>query len=413
MTNNNQWQTIRLKYVASINNETLGEDTDPSLALNYIDIGNVGSSGKFDISKYLFTNAPSRARRVVRKGDIIISTVRTYLQAIASIDEPIENLIASTGFAVIRPKPSVLFQGFGKFVLRETSFLDEIQKRSVGVSYPAINSSDLGNIFVRIPSYKTQLKIANYLDAEILKIEKLIEAKEKLLTFLSEKRQSLINQAVTRGLNPDVKVKDSEIEWIGEIPHHWEIKRLNYLVKKINKEVKNSDFIVAVENIESRTGQLVKSGVSNNYQGTLYAFKKWDIIFNKLRPYLAKVYLTEKEGACVGELLILRSEGQLFPPFLFYRLLSADFISEVDSSTVGTKMPRADWDNFIRHLKIAVPPYQEQEQIVEFITIELKKLTTLISLSQESITLLQEKRTALISSAVTGQIEIEPSDENN
>ena len=95
-----------LKYVATINNETLSELVDSNYLIQYIDIGNVDSTGKVDeITEYRFEDAPSRARRIVRDGDVIISTVRTYLQAIASIESPPENLIVSTGFAVVRPRP--------------------------------------------------------------------------------------------------------------------------------------------------------------------------------------------------------------------------------------------------------------------------------------------------------------------
>lgn len=97
-----------------------------------------------EITRYAFAAAPSRARRIVRDGDVIISTVRTYLQAIAAISDPPTNLIVSTGFAVIRPRPGVLDPNYCRYALRESRFLWEVQGRSVGVSYPAINSSDLG-----------------------------------------------------------------------------------------------------------------------------------------------------------------------------------------------------------------------------------------------------------------------------
>jgi type I restriction enzyme S subunit len=190
--NHDKWDNIRLKYLASINDEALPEDTDPTLEINYIDIGNVDSSGKIDIiAKYLFADTPSRARRIIRKGDVIISTVRTYLQAIASIDIETENLIASTGFAVIRPKERKFYQEFCKYALRESFFLGEVQKRSVGVSYPAINASDLGDISLKVPSYSSQIKISKYLNKEIAEINTLIATKQCLLNILADKRQIL------------------------------------------------------------------------------------------------------------------------------------------------------------------------------------------------------------------------------
>lgn len=153
----------RLKHVATINDEPLSEETDPDHELQYVDIGNVDSSGTVhEIANYRFADAPSRARRVVRDGDVIISTVRTYLQAIAPIQKPPENMIVSTGFAVVRPRRNRITAEFCKYVLREPRFLAEVEMRSVGVSYPAINASDLGDIQVSITDLCTQRAIADY-----------------------------------------------------------------------------------------------------------------------------------------------------------------------------------------------------------------------------------------------------------
>jgi type I restriction enzyme S subunit len=135
----------RLKYVSTINAESLSEATFPDYELQYVDIGNVDSYGTVhDIVAYRFEDAPSRARRMVRHGDIIISTVRTYLQAIYPVENPPENLIVSTGFAVVRPNVDFLDPGFCKYALRENKFLWEVESRSTGVSYPAINFFGIG-----------------------------------------------------------------------------------------------------------------------------------------------------------------------------------------------------------------------------------------------------------------------------
>lgn len=116
-------QQIKLKYAATINDEALPEVTSPDYVLQYIDISNVDSNGTIhDVVAHDFENAPSRARRIVKDGDVIISTVRTYLQAIAAIENPPDNLVVSTGFAVVRPKEP-LHPGFCKYALREPSFI--------------------------------------------------------------------------------------------------------------------------------------------------------------------------------------------------------------------------------------------------------------------------------------------------
>ena len=179
----------RLKYVATINDEALGEDTNGDFEMKYVDISNVYSTGSIgELAMYKFEEAPSRARRRVRDGDVIISTVRTYLQAIAQVQDPPENLIVSTGFAVIRPRREVLDARYCKYALREPEFLAEVERRSVGVSYPAINASDLGGIPVHVHPLSRQRALADYLDRETARIDALIEAKKRVTPWKWQRR---------------------------------------------------------------------------------------------------------------------------------------------------------------------------------------------------------------------------------
>ncbi|MFK7050838.1 EcoKI restriction-modification system protein HsdS [Flavobacterium columnare] len=405
---NRKYPTKRLKFVVTINDDTLTDETDPDFEINYIDIGNVDSTGKInEIINYKFSEAPSRARRKVKHKDVIISTVRTYLRAIASIDFEMENLIVSTGFAVIRPKRNVFDPNFCKYSLIESNFIDEVQKRSVGVSYPAINASDLGDIYLPIPSLEQQNKIVHYLDREIAKIDALIEKKTKLIALLEEKKKAVINQAVTKGLDTTVAMKDSGIEWLGEIPEHWEVVKLKYLVNKIDElNYADVEYKIAVENIVGFSGKLTNLE-SFNYEGITTKFKKNDIIFNKLRPYLGKVYLAKEEGGVYGELLVLRPNEKLVSKFLFYVMISTNFINLVNSSTTGAKMPRASWEDFIKHIDIPLISIDEQQNITDFLEIMLTKNEKLSNRLLSSIELLKEKRTTIISAAINGEINLD------
>jgi type I restriction enzyme S subunit len=191
------WDLKRLKYVCTINDETLPENTDPNFELLYVDIGSVDKYiGITKIENLTFKDAPSRARRIVKNGDIIVSTVRTYLRAIASVNSLEDNLVVSTGFAVIRTKDE-LNKKFASFCLRAGYFVDEVVARSVGVAYPAINSSDLGNIFIAIPAKEEQGAIADFLDRETTRIDKIIEKVQKSIELLKEYRTAIISAAVT------------------------------------------------------------------------------------------------------------------------------------------------------------------------------------------------------------------------
>lgn len=191
------WEGKPLKYLCTYNDDTLSETTPKETEIQYIDIGSVSAvNGISKIETMIFKDAPSRARRIVRDGDVIVSTVRTYLEAIASIDNPPENLVVSTGFIVIRPN-QYLYKGFASYCLRAKGFIKEVIARSVGVSYPAINSSDLVNISIPSLEYCEQMKITNFLDSQTAKIDELIRKAESAIELMQERRTALISAAVT------------------------------------------------------------------------------------------------------------------------------------------------------------------------------------------------------------------------
>ena len=196
--------------------------------------------------------------------------------------------------------------------------------------------------------------------------------------------------------------KPTGVEWMPEIPVGWEVKCLKRVAALINKKVAASDVAqtLSLENIESWTGKLVFPENSQVLESDLQEFQPQDILFCKLRPYLAKVHLAITSGACVGELLVLRSNGEILPKYLFHRMLSEPFITIVNSSTYGSKMPRANWE-FISQMAIAVPSKEEQEAIAHFLDEKTAQLDQLITQKQEMLELLREERAALINHVVT------------
>lgn len=191
------WEVKKLKFVANFNQNTLPEDTDGQFELKYIDIGNVSSvDGIKEIQYFNFSNAPSRARRIVKYGDIIVSTVRTYLRAITSIKEDYDNCICSTGFAVITPKDNVQ-QDFVVYAIENESFIAQIIANSQGISYPAINVSQLENLKLAFPSVKEQKEIVDFLKTKLLEIDLTINKKQNIIQKLDTYKKSLIFEYVT------------------------------------------------------------------------------------------------------------------------------------------------------------------------------------------------------------------------
>ncbi|RLD05858.1 MAG: restriction endonuclease subunit S, partial [Chloroflexi bacterium] len=197
------WEVKRLKNIADINSEVLPETTDPNFELQYVDISNVDSRGMIlDAQDMRFEDAPSRARRIVRHGDTIISTVRTYLKAIAFIENPPNNLIVSTGFAVLRAHEGIDPKYLFALAMCEP-FVETVMANSVGVGYPAISPTVLACLPTWLPPLPEQRAIAAFLDRETAKIDALAAKKERLVELLKEKRTALISHAVTKGLDPD------------------------------------------------------------------------------------------------------------------------------------------------------------------------------------------------------------------
>ena len=188
----------RLKNSTFINQSVISEKTSPDYLIKYIDISNVNSMGEFiELQEMEFSEAPSRARRVPKHNSILLSTVRTYLRAIALVQNPDENLIASTGFAVIDANQNLFDAGYLYFQMISHILVERVIANSEGVSYPAISSTKLGDIKIVIPPKKEQAEIANFLQKRTTAIDQLIKNIEAQIDKLQELRKIKIYEAVT------------------------------------------------------------------------------------------------------------------------------------------------------------------------------------------------------------------------
>ena len=180
----------------------------------------------------------------------------------------------------------------------------------------------------------------------------------------------------------------------------WRLKRLKYVVERSTQKasVETGSQYIGLENIEPWTGRYMRT--ETHIEAESVRFRCGDVLFGKLRPYLAKVHIAKTEGTCTSELLVLHPGLEICAEFLFYRLISADFIDLVNSTTFGSKMPRADWEQ-IGNIPVSVPSPQEQSDIVAFLDLKTAEVDRLLQKKQRLIELLDEKRAALISQAVT------------
>lgn len=192
--------------------------------------------------------------------------------------------------------------------------------------------------------------------------------------------------------------KDSGIEWIGDIPAHWEVKKFKYFFNLITHKNKKKLKKIGLENIESKTGKFIET--NSQFEGEGIWFKKDDILFGKLRPYLAKVWLANFEGKAVGDFYVFRLIKQTNPRFSKYKILENSFIEIINNSTYGAKMPRVNWE-FIANLKITFPPPKEQTAIANYLDRKTAAIDQLIANKKRLIELYKEEKAAVINQAVT------------
>ena len=409
---------MRLKHVATLNDDVLPETTDPDREIRYVDISSVDSDGTIHEGEMTtFAAAPSRARRLVRDGDVIVSTVRTYLRAIAPITKTDPNMVVSTGFAVVRPGER-LDPRYAAYALQDSAFVEDVVAHSEGVAYPGIAPAKLATLRVPVVSRGLQTRIADYLDTETARIDALIDRKQRFIDLLLEKRTALITHAVTKGLNPDVELKDSGAQWIGRVPSHWEVMAFRRCCRIAGGQVDPTQdpyadmVMIAPDHIESKTGRVLVLETARE-QGAIsgkYEAFPGDVIYSKIRPALAKACLVEDHWLCSADMYPVSTDDGVEAAFLLYWMLSGPFTALTSLESMRVAMPKVNRDT-LGASPMPVPPMSEQTAVVEYLNEALASTDELVDKTQRSIDLLREYRTALISAAVTGQIDIPAIDE--
>lgn len=414
-----EWETKRLKYICSVNNESLPETTYPDYQMRYVDIGSVTyDKGIEEYQELLFENSPSRARRIVRKGDVIISTVRTYLKAIASIYED-EDVIVSTGFAVIRPLK--VWNNYLNYLVRTPYFVEMVSANSLGVSYPAINPPKMMNIEVPLPPIDEQIIISNFIDNKVGLLKKSINEKTELINKLKEKRSSVIHSATTRGLNTEIKMKSIGVEWIKEIPENWEIKKLKYVVSTKITDGPHTTPQLVVDGIPFVSAESVKGNrIDLNFKRGYISEDDHKEFCKKCKPMINDIFII-KSGATTGAIayvdideefsvwsplaLIRSKKNRYHQRYIYYAMLSDYFKKQVEISwSFGTQQNIGM--GVIENLKIFTPPLEEQILIVNYLDWQTKNIDMLIENTQSSIDKLNEYMSSLLTAVVFGKIDV-------
>jgi type I restriction enzyme S subunit len=328
-------------------------------------------------------------------------------------------MVVSTGFAVIRPREEIDSKFLG-YALQSVAFIDAVVANSTGVSYPAINPTLLTSLRVSYPkALENQKKIAVFLDWKTSQIDTLIAKKQELLQKLKEKRLAVITQAVTKGLNLDAPMRDSGIAWLGSMPGHWRSLPIKHLLSAIlDTEHKtcpyhdDGDFLVArTPNI--RDGKLDLDGAKyTNAAG----YQEWtargepkpgDILFTREAPAGEACIVPDQPKLCIGQRVVLfRTDAEkLESRFAIYSLYGGAARTFIEMHSLGSTVVHFNMSE-IAMLPMLVPPVEEQVAIADALDQRMLRVDGMITNAQSAITRLTEYRTALITAATTGKIDV-------
>ncbi|WP_421827000.1 restriction endonuclease subunit S [Larkinella sp.] len=347
----------------------------------------------------------------VQKNDLVINIMLAWLGGLGLSSF---SGVVSPAYAVYRQTKD-LNPKFLHYLYRTSIYLDEFGRRSKGVvpSRWRMYTDDFGQVITLLAPLTEQTRIAEFLDRKTAQIDQAIAQKERLIELLNERRQVMIHQAITRGLNPDVPMKDSGIEWIGEIPAHWEVKKLKYVLTERND--RSDTGLETMLMMSQEHGLVVRAEYHEKAIAgqTSIGSKKVlynDLVFNKLKAHLGVFFKStiEEVGLVSPDYAVYTSNG-VVEDLKFLELLFRhpayiwQFICSATGIVEGLiRLYTGDLFN----IRISVPPLTEQKEILAEVNEKSSQIESALKKMEYEIKLLQELKSTLINSAVTGKIKV-------
>ena len=350
-------------------------------------------------------------------GDILFGKLRPYLAKAYRAESSGE---AVGDFHVMRPRPEIDSR-FAQYQILNREFIAIVDGSTFGSKMPRASWDFVGGMKVTTPPAAEQTAIAAFLDRETGKIDELVAEQRRLMELLKEKRQAVISHAVTRGLNPAAPLKPSGIEWLGDVPAHWEVGPLKRYWSVTDCKHVTAEFIedgiplASIREVQSRWVALENAKCTTEYFYELLIEGgrrpvPGDMIFSRNATVgeVAQVHADHPRFAMGQDVVLLRKlSPQYSSDYLQHVIRSPIIVQQLANLMIGSTFKRINVEE-IRSFVVPSPPAREQVEIAAFLEVEVSKFDTLTAEAQRAIDLLQERRTALISAAVTGQIDVRP-----
>lgn len=417
------WMIEKLKFVAEVQpsnvDKKVKENEEEVLLCNYTDVYyNEEITGDLPFMKATASDLQIR-KFTLKSGDIIItkdSEDPNDIAVSAYVPQDLEGIICGYHLALLRPKDRIL-GWYLKRVMDSRYARSFFATRANGLTRYGLGIYAINNFFLPLPPLKEQKQIAAYLDRETAKIDSLVAKQEQLIELLREKRQAVISHAVTKGLNPNAQMKDSGVEWLGKVPAEWTVKKLKNVCSQSALYGAN----IASSHYEGegvrflRTTDISDDGALKNGGVFVHATLVEDYMLNDGDLLISRsgtvgrsfLYKSQHHGPCAyaGYLVRFVPSSDVLPEYLllftktqaFHKFLQVMAISSTIENVNGEKYANAPF---------CIPPLQEQSAIATFLEKETAKIDILIEKCETAIKLLKERRTALISAAVTGKIDV-------
>lgn len=400
------WETLPIKRGAGLRNE---RRTDSPDGWDYVGLEDVeAESGRYAPTGTASRQSEDSMVGVFRAGDVLYGKLRPYLRkAIVTGDDG----LCSTEFLVLRPGRSSA-PWLHRWLLT-TEVTQQIEAGCDGAKMPRADWDHVGSIPMPLPPPAEQSAIATALDRETARIDALIARKTRFIELLKEKHQALITHAVTKGLDPNVPMKDSGVAWIGEVPEHWEIKRIAFLFAEA---IRTGDPALPVLSISIHDGITDEEVSQDDRERRVWLsedrtkykrVEQGDLAYNMMRAWQGAFGAVTVRGLVSPAYVVAAPVKPIETAYVECLLRTPMAIEEMRrfSRGIADFRMRLYWDEF-RNLTICLPPLKEQRVILDHIAVSSARFNTIVAMTERSIALLKERRSALITAAVTGQIDL-------
>ncbi|EAI3920698.1 restriction endonuclease subunit S [Campylobacter upsaliensis] len=384
------WKNVSIRSCFTESNQRCNTDSYPLLSVTIAngiiyqdDIENKKDISNDDKSNYKIVplNAVAYNKMRMWQGAVGVNTLTTG--------------IVSPAYIVAIPNEKIL-PNFVSYLFKSKIMISEFDKNSYGLCLDMNNLryDDFRNIKIPLPPLQEQKEIAEFLDSKCEKIQNYIDKKQKLITLLQEKKQALINEAVTKGLNPNIESKNSGIEYLGLIPHHWEVRRMK--------------FMASIHNGREQTEIADENGIYPIYGSGGILGKSMYFIYDKPSVLLGrkgtidKPLFVEEPFWTIDTMFYTSVSKIVLPKYFYYLCLTIDFQFYISGSAIPS-MTQYDLAN----ISFALPPLQEQKQIANFLDEKCEKINSVIEKTKKQIELVKEYKNTLINEAVCGRINLQ------